>query len=611
MTDKSPVDRRRFWLILSTVVTLLSSVPFFLALIGTPNGGLYLGSTLSTDDHMVYAAWMRQAKDGHFLFDNRFTTDAQPALTVHVYFLLLGLIAKLTGIPMASTIGRLVFTFLFVLGLGRLIDRLQWCDKRTFFAALLAIFGGGFGFLVWHNFKGDITLPVPDLLKDFLLGRLPMDVKQPEAFVFPSMLNNGLFMVSMWLILVIFEAVIDAKKSSLNVWKGALAMAVLMNIHSYDVLLVALVLLAFLASQWREISKEWVTRGTLIAAGAIIPALWFIHVLKSDPVFQARAATETFSLNFRSVIFGLLPLVGLALFGLWPKEDSKRLAWGALVVGLVVLTIAAASNGQGYFMGPAPWLLVFAIGVAVVVTLAEPGQDTRNLMVAWAVIGLVAVYFPQLFQRKLGEAIVIPWAILATDGLFRMFMGQSSNVRKLAIGACGIVCGASSMRWFTQDLTLFRANVSTTTVHPAYLSEDETRLVSTLDAVSGRKVVAAMPGVPNAVQGEPVDGKPSVVPDQFNTPLVSDFNTVASGLTGAYSICGHWSETPKYLDRRRTVQSLFTSRMPLGELKSQLHELGITHVVVPMTILSSLNPEIVNVGKALYDGKTIRLIAVE
>src|SRR5690606_23444982 len=127
------------------------------------------------------------------------------------------------------------------------------------------------------------------------------DVWQPEAFVFPSMLTNALFMASLCLILGVFLSFLDAKQSWKPVLPGFICMALLMNIHSYDVLLVALVMVGCLAMQLarRDADWKWIARAGVIGLGAVPPALWFMHVLRNDSVFQERAATPTFSPNFK------------------------------------------------------------------------------------------------------------------------------------------------------------------------------------------------------------------------------------------------------------------------------------------------------------------------
>lgn len=182
---------RKFLFALVALSLFFAVLPFVVGLVSAPTGGAYLGYQYNTDDHMVYSAWMRQAMDGRFLMDNRFTTDAQPSLTVNVYFFVLGLIAKITGIPLASTLSRLFFSGLFIVLANRMVKRLGWESGTTRLALILTVIGGGLGFLVWHTFGVAIVKPVSPLFTEMLGGNLPTDVWQPEGFVFPSMLTNA------------------------------------------------------------------------------------------------------------------------------------------------------------------------------------------------------------------------------------------------------------------------------------------------------------------------------------------------------------------------------------------------------------------------------------
>src|SRR3954469_15152980 len=105
---------RRYVLVFAICVAIVAAFPALYALAATPPGSHYLGFEYGTDDHLVYAAWMRQAMEGRFLMDNRFAVDAQPGLTVHIYFFLLGQVARITGIAAAMFLARIGFTVLFV-----------------------------------------------------------------------------------------------------------------------------------------------------------------------------------------------------------------------------------------------------------------------------------------------------------------------------------------------------------------------------------------------------------------------------------------------------------------------------------------------------------------
>jgi hypothetical protein len=553
------------------VVILVAAIPALFAWVTAPNGSTYLGYQYNSDDHMVYAAWIRQAMDGRFFFDNRFTTDRQPGLTVHIYFFLLGLIAKVTGISVATTLARLGFSALFVFLIHRLVKRLNWTFYATKLAVSLTIVGGGIGFLTWQSFGQDFVLPSP--ITGILMGHLPVDVWQPEGFIFPSMLTNSLFMVSLCLILYTLDAYLECRRNPKVIIPGAVAIGLLMNIHSYDALLIGLVLIGFVAASavQNALSKQWLGRSALISLGLIPAALWFFYVLKNDPVFQFRAATETYAPNFRQIVFGYLPLVILAFAGvinrIQESEDTKARKRRTLGVALlaatyVLLFVLASGHVKGYFLTGPAFGAVFLATIGAV-ALASEENMAWNLFFAWASIGLIAVYFPGLFQRKLAMGLSIPWAVLAAYGLHGVLKSQDRSSRNLVLALSIIVLGASSVRWFAREILFIRTNVSNTTRHPVYLTADVEKIIDYLNHQPGKKVLLALPGVASSSVAEGNNGTP--IPDSFQTPSIPDLAPIVTGLTGTYSYAGHWSETPEYTKRVGDLYPFFF-REPYGAI---------------------------------------------
>ncbi|MBS1709549.1 MAG: hypothetical protein JSS65_12620 [Armatimonadetes bacterium] len=575
--DESPNREallRRYTLVFAGVAVLLALLPTLIAFLIAPPNSLYLGHQTNVDDHMVYAAWMRQAMEGRFLFDNRFTTDAQPGLTVHLYFLLLGWIAKVVGLTWAVTLARAGLSFLFVWLLGRWLAS----SSVSVFAAkagmTLATLGGGIGFLCFTYFGKEIFdkgNPVVGLTG----GWLPVDVWQPEVFVFPSMLTNSLFMVSLCLIVVVLRAIIDARSSSKPVLGGALALAALMNIHSYDVLLLALVAVGFLVSSLaaKRFGAAWVGRAGLIALGAVPSALWFVYVLSQDKVFQARAATLTYSPNLQQVTAGLLPLMLLAVVGTALNKDEKRGKAGAGLVALFVVALHLWANGADpgkAFMGPAQFGIVFAVACGIATFLAGD-DDFKNLLWSWALVGLVAPYFPALFQRKLAMGLAVPWALLAAIEAGRVLEGMERSSRNLLSALGLLVCSLSSLLWLQRELWFVQTNVASTTLHSVFYSDDVAKIIRVLNEQKGRTVVIAPPGVPSK-------------PDErgrFGTPILPDLNSILSGQTGVYTVSGHWSETPRYQERLRDVSMIFSARVPLTERRRLIQQYQVNYAVVP------------------------------
>jgi len=593
---------QRFALLFGVAIVLVVILP---ALFGfSTGGGRYPGMQYNVDDHMVYSAWMRQAMDGRVLFDNRFTTDPQPGLTVHFYFLVVGWVAKLFGLAWATTMARAGFSFLFVILLGRICVLSKMSEYVSKLAISLTCIGGGIGFMVWENFGKAITKESP--LKEVMLSRLPTDVWQPESFVMSSMLTNGLFMVSLCLILWFVISVLDAQECPKAVIGGFTAMFLLMNIHSYDVLLVALVMVGFLVATLsaKQATKAWVIRVALMGLGAIPTALWFVYVLKNDPVFQARAATLTFSPNFRQVLFGTLPCVALAITGLAlrAKARGQRAQAGIALWGLMLLVMAMLSASHladvAWLSMPA-WIGLFGLSLVCCYLLA--GDDiTENLMIAWMTIGFVAPYFPALFQRKLGEGLIIPCAVLAAMAFPAMLQKLERSARNLLTVLMLIVLGASSLRWISREFQLLQRNVSNTTVHPVILSKDAASIVKVLNETKGPRRFVAFPGAPSPVEPGAND---------FSTPVPPDLNPIISGLTGAYAYIGHWSETPQYNERRGEVGKLLINASP-DELKAWLKAKEITYLVIPSPGLFPRSAEIEKVGKVAYQGSQFDLVEV-
>lgn len=560
------------WLALA--IGVLVSIPYLLGLIQSPANGFYLGYQYSVDDHMVYSAWMRQAMEGRFLFDNRFAIESQPGLTVHLYFLALGWLAKVVGTSLAGNLARVLFSVLFVFLFARLLLKLDFSIFTAKLALFLVCFGGGLGWLAWQQFGIALGPEHSPVLSNLLRGRASIDVWQPEAFVFPSMLVNGLFMVSLCLILWTLLAVLEAKDRWRPVLAGALAFGLLMNIHSYDVLLLALVLVGFLVTllSAKQASGAWAARVAVIGLGAVPAAAWFLNVLQQDAVFQARAATPTFAANFAGVVFGLLPawvLAGVAL----AKSDLPRprqIGAAALLFGpaLVLYVLSQGHDPNGYFLTWAGWMgwLVCTLAGLAVVARSSMGW---NLFWAWGAIAVLAPYFPMLFQRKLGMGLMIPWAVIGAIGLARILKPLDRSPRNMVAALCLLVLCASSLRWFARERDLIGGNVAHTTVHRVLYSAEEKRVIDVLAQQPGRKVVVAMPGVPAALEG-----------GGFASPYLPDLNPLFAGLAGAYAYAGHWSETPDYDQRRQQTLRFFIEMEP-HEQRAFLAEIGATHVVAP------------------------------
>ncbi len=602
---------KRFAAWMAAIAGFVALLPALLGWIGCPTDGIYLGQQYNQDDQMVYAAWMRQAMDGRFLFDNRFATDAQPGLTFQAYFLVLGWLAKLVSIPVAMVLARVGLSVLFVWLLSRLVLRTDLNIFTAKFALFMSVCGGGLGWVAWERFGQALVSSRPEWLavplKAALSGRAPIDVWQPEAFVFPSMLTNGLFMAALCLIVWVIVCVLDAKDSWRSVLPGAVAYGLLMNIHSYDALLMALVVVAFLAAllATRQASRAWAGRVAVIGCGAVPAALWFVYVLRVDPVFQARAATPTYAAGFQQVLFAVLPAATMAVVAVAKSDLAKwrRIAGGVGVVALVA-GLTAYSYGRdpdAYLLSGGAWSGLACFVLALVAVLAQRSLGW-NLLWAWALMGLIAPYLPALFQRKLAMGLMIPWGALGAVGLTAVLKPLEREQRNMVAALAVLIFAATPILWFQREVWYQQNDVSNTTVHPVYLGSDVAKILSILNADGNRKVVLAMPGVPT----------PGANPGEFGAPYIPDLNPICSGFTGAYTYAGHWSETPDYATRRNLVTRLFLAETRPEERQEILRTTGATYIVAPNPVTFAELPlaDVTSMGESLYRGTRFELIRV-
>lgn len=530
-------ERRAFWS-LTLLALILSCIPVLVGIGSKPEGGLYLGVQTNLDDHAVYAAWMKQAQEGRLLFENRFTTEQQSGLTLHAYFWALGNLSRVTGIPVAMHLGRILFALLFCALLWRTIGR-YGADLRTrTITYALCLFGAGFGWAVFRQYGVDA----------------PIDGWQPEAFTFPSILTNGLFCVSLWLILIVWNAILDSRDSWRPVLHGALAALLLTNVHTYDMLTVGLVAVGFAVScvASRTASGIWAFRCAVIALGALPSLAWHLYVLSVDPVFAERAATFTPSPKFLWVLLGYAPLLFLALV-YWSRTRLTCKSYNVLltfgVAALCMLLVAITSNPvPGKLPLELPvWAALFA-AMCVACWFCKTESPHHSLLFAWMALGLITIYAPGLFQRKLAMGLQIPICIAAGLGL-------SELVRKWAVMAV-IPVGAvmtlslTSLSWIRKEVYEIRSGLSNTTRHSVYLSREEADILRQISRATGPSVFGiAFPGA-SAKVGE----------DDYAL-AINDLNPYMAGWGGMKVYAGHWSETPNYSAKySRLVEDFYLRR---------------------------------------------------
>jgi len=414
----------------AAVFMLLTCLPYLFGLALRQPGWYYSGLLTNPDEHNVYLSLMRQAADGRLLFSDRFTSEPQRGLVLNVLWLGLGLFARLTHLPLPIVyhLARLVAGWLLLMAVYWLATRLLSTVAARRIGFLLTATASGFGW-AFHA-EGGQPHPI-----DYGPGLV-----MPEAITFLSLLLNPLFCFSVFLMIAVIGLAADAFQSgsARRALLAGLAALVLGNVHTYDLLPVAAVTLAFLAHQLltRRCGGRAVVLAVFIAALAA-PAVgyqWWL-LRSGEPGVVAKTV------------------------GQW--EYSRGPRYLALGLGL-------------------PFLLAIS-GAAMSVRRGAP--DRTRLLALWLVLGFALAYLPVSFQRKLAEGLQIPICLLAAYALEAV--SRRSARRVLVWGGLLIALSLPSNVFYVKralaDLVANNTSYIGNLMPPLYLRPDQGQALRWLD----------------------------------------------------------------------------------------------------------------------------------
>lgn len=420
------------WTVIAICVFVTSALPLLGYSIDA-NGVEFVGQTYNVDDTSVYMSWARQAADGHFFIRNLFTTEPQKGHLFNVLFLLVGLIVRVTSLPIS-----VVFFLFREIGAVGLLLVIYWfyrivaaeSPQIRLTAFTLTAFGTGLAWTFWPRWA------------DKNVGLIPTDAWQPELLTFLSIDVSMLFVISTTLIVLCMIFLLQAEQTGqfkFAAYAGCCGL-ILGNIHSYDVIHIGSAWAVYCLARGlllKRIPQEALTVGVIALLIAIPTTLYQLYQFKTDSVFYKRAElTYTLAPPFIYYVLG---------YGL-------TFAFG--VIGAIyVISKHAGREDAPLIARSSAWLFT----------------------VCWAAGGFVAAYMPKLsFQRKMIMGTDVPLALLAALGAVEL--GNRLAGSKKWAAAIPILLVAfslpSSALWLYRDYNHLINNRSETN-SPPFLGQPE------------------------------------------------------------------------------------------------------------------------------------------
>jgi hypothetical protein len=401
------------WLALGVITT----VPYAVANLRTPQGTVFTGVLSAYDDTFTYFAWIRQSADGHLLLRDLFTSEPQSREFFLPLWNVIGFTARLTGASVALMfhIARLLAGLLLLMAARAVAQSTMKSRARVRYTLWLYAMSGGLGWLVYalknrHDLLGAVSITGS------------ADLNMPEAIAFRSVFAQVHFAVGIALlcyaIKIFFSALVENKTS--RAFGAGLLGSLLALVHPYMVVVV--------------VSTTFVT---VLTRGLIVDKSK--DKSKDGPrnyLFLARTLAA----------FGaaLIPGVGYLLYLNRTNEVLRE--WLR-----VTDTLSPA---------PQEYLLGFGFGAALAAVGFRLLWSNRSvygrLLLIWALVQAALLYAPISFQRRLVEGLQLPLAIAASSAVFwiarKLFSGRVAPYRKTYLTAVIAICSITNLGFIVGQL---------------------------------------------------------------------------------------------------------------------------------------------------------------
>jgi hypothetical protein len=469
MSTVVPGKEIRWVLLWSILIVGLTCLPYLYAYLVAPDDMQFTGLLSNPMDGNSYLAKMRQGAQGSWLFHLPYTSEDHGGAFIFTYYLFLGQLSALLGLPLILTyhLARIVNSFILFFVTYSFLSLFS-LDGGTRRAAFLLIgFSSGLG---WLAVPFDIFAP---------------DLWVPEAITFYSIFANPHFPLAVALMLLTF--------------------------------LFVLVPLEFTAPAGPQTSarlRRAQSRRSLEPSGGF----WrgpqstpskrkFLWYPVGNECGQTSVAKEAILAGLSSLLLGIVqPFCVITVYSVLGGYfflrllKERRLPWPQVLRGMVAGAATAPIIAYDYYVytfnpvlyawskqniTPSPPPRAYAIAYGFVFALALGGavlairrrSKADLFLLGWVIVNGLLLYAPFSLQRRLVTGLHVPLCILAAMALSRYVLPRFSPAKRTMILGVIIVLTMPS------NLLVLMASMAGATQQDSrlYLYRDETEAMTWLE----------------------------------------------------------------------------------------------------------------------------------
>ncbi|NNN04694.1 MAG: hypothetical protein HKL90_02210 [Elusimicrobia bacterium] len=390
----APTSFRFFW---TSFILFLATAPYFINAYRTSPGYTYdwMIPPYPVDTH-AYRAWARQAYDGHWLFTLKFTALHNPRIIFLPFFLVAGLLAKISGadIGLVFLLMKSLGIVVFFASFFRLLRHFRLSPLQSIAASIFVGVSAGLG--GW----------TPTLFPEGLSRNwTPVDLWLVDSNTFWCLLWNPLYPFSLALMLMSLiwadESVSSGKKPT--AWLSGACLGALALIHPYP-LVVLYPLLTIICIARRP--KDWQPFWFRIIGASLPSSIYVAAVAIFDPMLRRHNALGTAdAITPFAYLSGLGFLPWLTAAGAIQEKKFFRRYWPLLSwIGIsAVLSYSSIWFQTKYIFGAHVALCVLA-GAATEPILSSLGWKPRP---AAACVALLLLAMPYTLTIHLRESLAM------------------------------------------------------------------------------------------------------------------------------------------------------------------------------------------------------------
>ena len=397
--------------IISLVVFAESSIPYIYAEHKTSADNKFLGQIIYTPDQDMYFSFIREARDGKFIFNNRLTYIPNKPAFINLQFWLVGTIQRFTGMSENAIYYTWRYMGILLLTIGIfMVARIVLPTARQVLAcAVILLFTGGFGFIFAAlNSAHLISLDTAHAgILDMRFGFLPFQQATTNPnFSFP----HGLLLVAYGFFLL------GERDNKISYYLlSGLFFNIIGLIRPYDILPPLIVFPLYIL-----ITNGNIKFNLQLLAKKVLPLVMIIPVLLYNIwLFKFNDAFKDWSTQ------------GLNVDSL-PSVIWHYLAFGVVGILAIIRLIQARSN---------------------------PFSKTEKFLVVWFLSTFLLIhlgrYFPIIgWSPQIGVYLAVPLALLGCTVKYNL---QKQKVKYYALSAiivlCVIVSNISIVLYYTKNFS--------------------------------------------------------------------------------------------------------------------------------------------------------------